>query len=292
MKTAAIIGANSMLGSRLEAILKSDGIRVIRVGLFDGADIKLDLTRGFLSPLPSDLTADTVFHVASAFADDSPQGLRTNFSINSAGSLWALDLARMTQAKSLIYAGSLSSFEGLEPGKMTSYGLTKALAENLLDWGMKNLQASFCSLRYSQLYDTEGLCCQHQKWFGRIIGYASRGLDIHMPASEGKRNFIHVDDAARLLIQASEHVISGILPVVHPITNTYDEIAHMAYAIFNKGGQIIIDTKKPPFRPINFPETGETYKLLHYVPVISMESGITRIRDEGTALKFGPLDVS
>ena len=40
MKTAAVIGANSMLGVRLVAILASKGVEVIKVGRFAKAEKK------------------------------------------------------------------------------------------------------------------------------------------------------------------------------------------------------------------------------------------------------------
>lgn len=292
MKTAAIIGANSMLGRQLSSDLKSMGVNVITVGRYPSADIHLDLQSGFQSKLPENLHADTIFNCAASFADNSPDGLHTNYMINAAGSLWILDLARHLDCSFLIYAGTVFSYDTLESGGKNSYGFSKEQAENLFDWGLKNLNKSFCSLRLSQLYDTDGLCIHHQPWFGRIIAYAARGLDIRMPPSEGFRNFLHVEDASRMMIKAVEMSVTGIHPVVHPISITFEEIAHLAYSIFNQGGSIIIDPKKKPFRPMFFPDASNTYELLDLSPSISLDAGIARIRDFKTWASFGPLDVN
>lgn len=292
MKSAAVIGPNSMLGAALVARLEATGADVITVGRFPEADIGLDLDNGFLSPIPGDTHSEVIFHCAAAFADDSLKSIRQNFQTNTAGCLWVLELAEHLKSKSIVYAGSLSSIKSLDPKNFTSYGLTKRLAEELLDWGMKRLNGRFCSLRFSQIYDTSGACIRHQPWFGRIIAYAARGMDINMPKSDGGRNFLHLDDAVRMMVVAETSSISGIFDVVHPEILTYEEIAGVAYRVFGKGGKVRIAPDKPPFRLINFPDQGEIYQLLGAVPEASIENSISRIRDQDTWPAFGPLDVS
>ncbi|MCL0075149.1 NAD(P)-dependent oxidoreductase [Thermodesulfovibrionales bacterium] len=291
MKSAAVIGANSMLGSRLTAVLSSMGIEVISVGRFTEADIHLDLNKGLLSPIATNVSVDVIFHCAASFADDSRQGVRENFQTNTAGCLWVLELAECLECKAIVYAGSVFSIEALEPGNLTSYGFTKGQAEKFLWWGMKRLGGRFCSLRFSQIYDTTGSCIRHQPWFGRIIAYAARGYNINMPISNGVRNFLHLDDAVHMMIVAGQSTVEGYLDVVHPISLTYEEIAEKAYSIFNKGGQVLIDSSKTPFRPINFPDSEHAFRVLGLTPMISVTEGIAQIRDQETWPAFGPLDV-
>ncbi|MDH5216542.1 MAG: NAD(P)-dependent oxidoreductase [Gammaproteobacteria bacterium] len=292
MKSAAVIGANSMLGTQLVTVLSSMGVEVISVGRYAQADIHLDLEKGFLSPLPDNTHADVIFHCAASFADDSREGIRKNFQVNTAGCLWVLKLAKHLGCNAIVYAGSVSSLETLDPGKYTSYGFFKAQAEDLLNWGMNKLNSRFCSLRFSQIYDTGGDCLRHQPWFGRIIAYASRGLDINMPRSDGVRNFLHLDDAVRMMVAAGQSKVNGVLNVVHPESLTYHEIALATYALFAKHGEVKIDPNKAAFRPINLPDSTQTYNMLGLTPTITVAEGITRIRDQGTWPAFGPLDVT
>jgi nucleoside-diphosphate-sugar epimerase len=292
MKTAAVIGANSMLGTQLASVLSSMGVEVISIGRYAKADIRLDLLKGFLSPLPENTRADVIFHCAASFADDSSNGIRDNFQVNTAGCLWVLELAEHLGCHAIIYAGSVFSIETLEPGKFSSYGFTKAQAEKLLEWGMKRLNRRFCSLRFSQIYDTTGACLRHQTWFGRIIAYAARGMDINMPRSDGFRNFLHLDDAVQMMVAAGQSTASGIFDVVHPESLTYEEITTVAYSIFGKGGRALVDPNKTPFRPIHFPDSAHTFRLLGKSPTVTITEGITRIRDQKTWPAFGPLDVT
>jgi nucleoside-diphosphate-sugar epimerase len=292
MKSAAVIGANSMLGRQLVYSLTALGVDVISIGRFAEADIQLDLCKGFLSPIPGELRADVIFHCAASFADESRDGLHQNYQINAAGCLWVLELADRLESSAVLYAGSVSSMEKFEPEKFTSYGFTKEQGENLLGWGTKRQGRRFCSLRFSQIYDTYGECIRHQPWFGRIIAYAANGQDINMPRSEGERNLLHVEDAAGMLIAAGKSSVTGILNVVHPKSLTYQEIAIKAFMLFGNGGQVLTDTNKVPFRSLNFPDGNRTFRILGVSSCVSMEEGIMRIRDQQTWPKFGPLDVA
>ncbi len=291
MQTAAVIGFNSMLGARLVTELAALGVKVLSVGRGAAADIKLDLESGFSSSLPAGAQADVVFHCAASFADDSPEGLRKNFLVNTAGCLWVLELAAHLRSDALIYAGSVFSHDASDPAKVSSYGFTKAKGEELLAWGMRRLGRRFCSLRFSQLYDTAGACIRHQPWFGRIIAYAANGADLNMPRSDGVRNFLHLDDAVRTTIAAGRSAASGILDVVSPESLTLEEIAAKAYTVFGKGGNITIDAAKSPFRLMHFPDGALAIERLGVKPEISILQGIAAIRDNGTWPAFGPLDV-
>lgn len=292
MKTAAVLGADSMLGTHLIPALLSSGVKVISVGRSAKLDIHFDLEKGLLTPLSKNYNAEVIFHCAASFADDSREGIWQNFRINSAGSLFVLELAEHLKSNTIIYAGSIFSNELLDPATFTSYGFSKAQAEKILDWGMTRLNRRFCSLRFSQIYDTIGLCLRHQPWFGRIIAYTARGLDINMPKSEGVRNFLHIDDVVWMMLTAGQSSIKGVYNVVNTESLTYKEIADIAYQIFGKGGHVIMDPKKAPFRSIYFPKASETFRLLGKSTTISIAEGIARIRDQETWPAFGPLDVT
>ena len=150
---------------------------------------------------------------------------------------------------------------------------------------------TFCSLLLSQLFDQQGLCCAHQPWFGRIIAYASRGLDLRLPPSGGARNFVHVTDAARLMARAADAKLEGRWPVCHSEMLDNTQIAEIAYREFGVGGNIIIDQNKSPFRRVYFPEDCPLFQQLGDGPQISMAEGIAMIHRSGHAEDFGPMDV-
>tara|TARA_A100001037_G_scaffold291240_1_gene305094 strand:+ start:1563 stop:2435 length:873 start_codon:yes stop_codon:yes gene_type:complete len=290
VKVVAVTGAGSMLGEQLCAILIESGVTVIRVGRDTDAEINLDLRHGLKKAVKS--VADVLFHCAAGFGDDSPEGVRANFEINAAGCLHVLELADRLNCRSVVGAGTLSSCEKFEPGSMTSYGLSKAQGESLLQWGMMRRGGKFCALRFPQLFDTNGRSVKHQAWFGRVVTYAGAGLDLNLPASEGPRNFLHVEDAARLMLTAGQRGMSGVYSVVHQELINMGELAELAFGIFGRGGTARISDVKKPFRRVNYPKDAGMFQALDISPAISLREGLARIRDAGTESAFGPLDVT
>lgn len=289
MKKAAVIGARSMLGSQVVAQLRACGVELLSVGRSPEDDLFFDLEGALAST--SDMSVDVVFHCASSFGDDSDAGLRQNYATNTTSSLGVAELVFRLNARALVYAGSIWSYEDLNRDRFTSYGLTKALAEQMLSWQLEKQGKLFCSLRLSQLYDTEGRCCAHQPWFGRIIAYASRGATIRMPDSQGSQNFLYVGDAADLMIRAAEKGLSGVHAAVHSDPLSYRDIADIAYDVFGRGGAVEVAPEKTPFRPVDAPDAAETLTSLGKRSLITMREGISAIRDAGMAGAFGPMDV-
>lgn len=280
-----------MLGKEISGQLKGKGHTVISVGRATHNDIRFDLV-GTFDPDPySGLRAEALIHCASSFEGDDPDGVRINFATNTMGCLNVLTLMQALSCRYCLYAGTIVSNDDFEPGKMNSYGLSKALAERILDWGIRREKGKFCSLRLTQLYDTAGACCRHQPWFGRIVAYASRGKDIRMPRSMGGRNYLHVTDAASLLIRALEVELVGFWSVCHAEQLDHAEIARLAYAEFGHGGEVLLDERKLPFRKVNYPDSTALFEKLGRVPVISMADGLKMIHQAGTAADFGPMDV-
>ena len=288
---AAIVGAGSMLGRALARQLRADDVQVLRVGRGGGWDIELDLGRSMAADAGRGLRADVLFHCAAAFAGDDAAGLRENLATNVLGCADVLELSDRLECRHVVHAGSVFSESGVDSGGMSSYGLTKAQAEQLLAWGMEKRGGRACSVRLVQLYDTAGECRRHQPWFARIVAYASRGLDLRLPRAAVARNFLHVDDAARLLAAAAAARLGGTWNACHPESLTMQQVAELAYAQFGQGGCVGIDDAKPPMRAMAFPDGAPLLERLGIAPPIPLAEGLARIHRAGTAADFGPLDV-
>lgn len=291
MKAVIVLGVTSMLGREVTRQLLNEGVEVIGAGRQPDSDIRVDLGSDHAPVFHKPYKADVLIHCASAFGCDSPEGLRENFRVNVGGCLQTLEIAREAGVKKIVYAGTVSSDPSFNLDPMGGYGFSKAEAERILDWGITRAGGSFCSLSLTQLWDTEGLCCAHQPWFGRIVAYASRGLNLKMPTSNGGRNFMHVSDAACLLIRAAQTDLTGIHAVVHPMDVDLVELARAAYQVFGKGGSVVIDSNKAPFRKVAFPKEDGVFARLGFQPALKPLQGLERIRDAGTADQFGPMDV-
>lgn len=291
MKTVAILGADSMLGSELARQLQKKDSLVVSVGRASHNDIVFDLTGAFDPNSCKGLQVDVLIHSASAFEGDDMACARINFLINALGCLNVLSLMQALSCKVCCYAGTVTSYGDFEPGQMSSYGLSKAQGEEVLEWGMRRVGGRFCCLRLAGIYDTNGESCKHQPWFGRIVAYASRGMDLGMPDSAGGRNYLHVADAASLILGALEAELSGTWPLCHFEQLDHAAIARLAYAEFACGGEVLLDRRKLPFRKVNYPSGADLFERLGMAPAISMARGLEMIHRAGTAPNFGPMDV-
>lgn len=287
-----IIGHTSMLGGSLSRLLQKNGYTVITCGRDNSSDIQLDLKRGFIREIPSDLKAGAIFHCAAFFGDDSIEGCRINDLVNAHSCYWVIEMCASVGCRQLIYAGTTFSYKVPGTDEINSYGFSKARAEDILQWGLSRFDIGFTSLRFPQLYDENGECCRHQPWFGRIIAYASSDKLLRMPSSNGIRNFIHVNDAALMMSAAFENKVFGCLGISHPESLSYKDIAAMAYEIFSSKVGFVEIPEKIPFREIFFPDGTESFDKLNCWPAISMYDGIKMIKHAGTAKKFGPMDVN
>ncbi|MCK9607892.1 MAG: NAD(P)-dependent oxidoreductase [Methylomonas sp.] len=291
MNSVILVGATSMLGLEVARQLLSEGTEVIGAGRQIDSNIRVNLGSDQEPVFQKPYKADVVIHCASAFGVDSPEGLRENLRVNVGGCFQVLEIAREAEAKKIVYAGTGFSDPSFNLDPMGVYGFSKAEAERILDWGITRAGGTFCSLRLPQLWDTDGMCCVHQPWFGRIVAYASRGLSLKMPTSNGVRNFMHVSDAVRLLILASQTDLTGVHTVAHPIDVDLVELARSAYQVFGKGGSVVIDQNKAPFRKVAFPKEDGVYARLGFEPALTTLQGLERIREAGTSDRFGPMDV-
>lgn len=291
MNSAIVLGATSMLGKEVCRQLSNKGATVLRAGRASDSDIVVDLSADASPVFTKPFEAEVLIHCAAAFGDNSHDGVLENIRVNISGCAKVIKIERQAHVEKIVYAGSVSSYPEPGYGAMTSYGFSKAEAERILDWHTMIHGKQFCSLRFGQLWDTEGRCCAHQPWFGRIIAYASRGLPLNMPPASGPRNFMHISDAANLLIEAADSRLQGIHAACHPTDVDMHDLARAAYVVYGKGGRVSIDANKPPFRKVTFHHGDALFKELGVYPKISLPWGVTLIRDASTSESFGPLDV-
>ncbi|WP_342243476.1 NAD-dependent epimerase/dehydratase family protein [Pseudomonas sp. OTU5201] len=286
MPRALVVGPNSMLGSRLSERLRELGWDVVGVGRRAECDVHLDLGSAELYLDYPVLKADVLFHCASAFGDDSPEGAWLNERVNVLGSHQVLALARAAGCRQVIYAGSVSSTA--QAPDLGSYGASKARAEQILAWGLEREGLGFASLRLAQLYDERGECVNHQRWFGRIVSYARTGRTLRLPPGEALRNFVHVRDAVAALVLAADQELRGVTHLCHPEGHSYLSIARQAFEVFGSGGDVVIAPEKVPFRHTFFPVLSPEFSSLRFT---SLLEGLRGIRDGGHAQRFEVFDV-
>jgi nucleoside-diphosphate-sugar epimerase len=292
---AIILGHTSMLGIAVKQKLAEHGHQYITAGRSAVSSIHVDLR----TQPPNEThfkdykDIDCIFVLPSSFSNDSIEGLTENVLVNTAGCTHVISLARATSAKSVIYAGSVSSYKEFDINRgLSSYGLSKMMAEEVLDWWSANHAVRFASIRFSQLYDDYGLCIRHQPWIGRIIRYGFEKQDLYMPASASKRNFLHVEDAAELMIEASLNASAqGILNGCSPLNESYQDIADIVFYYNRCIDRLHVANSKEPFKPLSIPADILFYQMIGRKPLISLENWVERIDSMQTWQNFGPMDV-
>ncbi len=280
-----------MLGRRLAEQIRDKGYRVVTCGRSPESDIVIDLASGENLHLVSAVEADVLFHCAAAFGGDDYQSAKLNEKVNATACLDIARLAELCGCRQVIYAGSI--FCDLAPSEvnLTSYGASKLRGEEILEWALARTNISFCSLRLPQLYDEYGQSFRHQPWFRRIVAYANAGKDLQLPPSPYDQNFLHVVDAATLMVEAAEVELTGVWPATHPVSMTYKSMADLAYQVFGRGGEVNVDDKKTPFKEIFIADSTELFKRLGRLPELSIEEGLQRLKSSCEAKEFGELDV-
>lgn len=280
-----------MVGRAVVARLIQLGLRPITIGRSPEAEIHLDLTSQE-PPQPAGLSASALIHCAASFDGNSLSEARRTFATNTLGAFQILELMERLQCSTLVYAGTLSSDPLFErESKSDAYGISKWQSEMIFDWWSQRFHGSFCGVRFPQIWDVNGDCCRHQPWFGRIVAYASRGLDLRMPPSGGKRNFLFVEEAAEILCLATSRKLEGVFAASHPESVDMADLATKAYECFGRGGRVSVDESKLPFRELNFPSGTTFFEKLGFVPRVSATDGFEMIKKSGTASRFGPMDV-
>jgi len=294
--TSIVIGHTSMLGLSLKRLLDEIGESYITVGRSANSDIQLDFC--VQPPDPTYIcesigNVETIYVLTGSFEGDSAEGTNKNILINSASAAHVIYLAESTKPRAIIYSGSVSSYDKFDISRgLSSYGLTKRIAEELLEWWAIKARIRFASVRLSQLFDDIGMCISHQPWIGRIIRYAFEKEDLYLPSSDGRRNFLHVDDAAKLLLEVGKNsLLSGVLNGCSPHQYSYEDLARIAFSFNQCMDKLHVIDEKESFRPICLPEVKLLYESLQQEPMITPHHWIKRIAARKSWPSFGPMDV-
>jgi nucleoside-diphosphate-sugar epimerase len=292
---AIILGHTSMLGLALKRKHADKGVPYITAGRSHDSTIHVDLSvQPASNPnLNGHNDIDCIYVLPSSFENDSLPGITTNIRINTAGCTNIIALASATKASSIVYAGSVFSNREYDITQgLSSYGMSKNLAEQLLAWWSARNGVRFASIRFSQLYDDYGLCVRHQPWIGRIVRYGFERKNLFMPASTSVRNFLHVDDAASLMVEASVNSsLHGILNGCAPINNSYADMAETVFQHNDCIGRLRKAARKEPFRPVSIPTNPLLFEMVNQAPKISFDTWVKRIEYLKTWQSFGPMDV-
>lgn len=272
-----IVGSTSMIAKRLRNHLADLGpIRM--AGRDTGADVRFDLAADYTSDPDRD-TADVIIHCAAAFEGNGPAAAVQNELVNSVGALRVAQLARDTRCQHLVYISSLWIYDHPQNGYFGSYGLSKRHGQENLEWACREAGIAFTALVTAQIYDEFGEARRHQPMFYRIMDAARSGSDVTIyGAADPERNTMFLGDFAEIVRRVVIRQVTGIHPVLHPTSNRLSMIAHTAFHVFGKGGQVVFQKDKPDVPGVHLPAPGDLFARIDYTPPTGLAAGIELVK--------------
>ena len=245
----------------------------------DAADPSPEL----LAALRSLGTIDLV--MLSALITDESDGLQRMEALFEANAIGAMAIVRACRVhvRKVAFASSVEVYgppEGNEPFRedqplapATAYGVTKLAGELALMALCQELGLPCVTLRFTSIYGSAPpLGNALEGFFER----ACRGEDlIVFGDGSARRDFLHVDDAARAIASALNYPTSNIFNIAHPQALTLGGLARLAIKTVGKG-TVVLDTghDSPADRVM---DTTRMTRVLKFKPTVDAAEGLRRL---------------
>ena len=288
-RRALVIGSEGNIGVRLVEYLRLTGYEVlesdIRPAWREGylmADINhpLDLLPAF------DWKPDVVFLLAAAVGRMTcEQAASLAITTNLAGIANVLQLCRRSNSMcvnfstSEVYGPSCAIMDDTVamPQPNNRYGLSKWLAEQLVEYEVRNHGLRAITLRPCMIYDELETVGEHRSAMIRFASNLAQGraINVHQGSARG---WLHVSDACRA-IEAAAHVPHyATINIGHPHIVPMLELARMIALELDVDPSLIRETELPPqMTLVKQPTLDRQRELLHVEPWIGLEEGVRRV---------------
>jgi UDP-glucose 4-epimerase len=221
-----LTGGSGFLGRRVADLLAKDGHNVVSIGRTAPVDAaprtagfrKVDLTNNVdVQRAATDVgTVDSIIHLAAKVPKNPNEDQsRAAFDTNLIGTINLFDaFGRAGQANTVastaeVYglpAGHAPIREDAEPFPLSWYGASKVAAEVYCRVLEQREQMRIALLRFTVLYGPDDPI---ERAIPNFVRSAVRGESIRIFGGEELRDYLHVDDAARAVMTAWEHRLSG-----------------------------------------------------------------------------------
>lgn len=269
-----VVGGTSSLARALIPALQQFA-HVVTAGR-SGCDVKLDLSVE-IDPGTLPMPVDVLINTAASFASANPADLARMVHINALGTLKlcqlcsAAGIARMVQVSSI--------FTSLEPGSpfYSAYSLSKRHADELAQLYCKQAGLALTIIKPAQFYGTGPAYRKHQPFLYSIIDKVANHEDVPIYGShDASRNFIHVEDVARLIALAVRNQVSGSYACAPLQPVRYSDIIRAAAAAFDSRSRMVFVPGHPDIADNTFAADDTLYRLVGAYPAISIEQGMLK----------------
>ena len=303
---ALVIGSEGNIGKPLVSYLKNMGYAVLE------SDIRPRLRPGYLVAdithpldlLPAfDWGPDVVFLLAAVVGrTTAEQAGSLAIATNLAGINNVLQLCKRAEcmcvfiSTSEIYGPACESMdETAVPQPANRYGLSKWLAEQMVDYEVRTSGLQAVTVRPCMVYDEMEDVGEHRSAMIRFAANLASGrpIEVHRGSARG---WLHVSDAVRA-IEAAGHVERHtVINIGHPEVVPMIELAEMIRLELGADHNLIRSVPIPAqITPVKHPSLERQRLLLGFEPHMRLQEGVRRVcavqrRRTLSGAENGPVD--
>lgn len=269
-----IVGGTSSLAYALNPVL-SEFAEVITAGRA-GCDVWLDLS-GSIEQIVLPKGIDVVINAAASFGGKSFEDMFQTENVNVLGVLKLCNACTNAKIKQLVLISSMFALLDKTSRFYSIYSLSKKHSDEVAQLYSETCGLPLTILKPSQLYGVGEIQRKHQPFLSMIIDKAANGEDILIYGSnDALRNFIHVEDVAKIIALVIQRKIKGSYTCANIQHVSYSEVAAAAIEAFGTKSTIKFMTEEPDI-PNNICELDDTlFRLIDYYPQISILLGMKK----------------
>lgn len=269
-----VVGGTSSLAHALRPFL-SEFSEVITAGR-TGCDLHLDLNDQVERiEIPNGI--DVVINTAAYFGGKSFQEMLQTECVNVLGVLKLCQSCTRAKIKQLVLISSIFACLDKSSRFYGIYSLSKKHSDEIAQLYASMFGLPLTILRLSQFYGVGDAFRKHQPFLFTIIDKAANDEDIVIYGSnDALRNFIHVEDVAKIIALVVQRKIEGTFSCMNFENVSYSEVAAAAIEAFESKSTIKF-IKEQPDIPDNLFEPDDTlFHLIDYYPQISISLGMKK----------------
>jgi nucleoside-diphosphate-sugar epimerase len=265
-----IVGATSSLAQALIPLLHGQ-CELLTAGR-NGCEVELDLSSRDIQ-IPAGI--DCVVNMAAAFGGKDFSDCLQAMDVNVLGLMKLCHASSKANAKHFVHISSMFSDLTSDSPFFRAYALSKRHSEDVAQFCGREYRLPIAVLKPSQIYGVGERFRKHQPFLYSIMDKVERNEDVEFFGSnDALRNFIHVQDVAKIVSTIITMKIEGVYRCANPENVTYSQIAAAAISAFASKSKIRFLKDKPDIPNNGFVCDETLFRLIDYFPRISTAQGM------------------
>ncbi len=297
-KNVAVIGGAGFIGSHVVDELVSRGNNVLVLDNFvSGAmkninkkaewiDFDIRSSPLILSSILRNVEIDEVYHLAAEpYIPESYERPRDFFDVNAIGTMNVLIASGLADVRRVMY-WSTSEVYGTGSGKMdetfplnpqSTYAVSKMAGDRLALTLFKEKNIPVIILRQFNVYGPRET---HEYVIPEIISQLSKGDTLMLGNIKAKRDFLYVEDEARMVVELMEKGVPGeVYNLGSEETYSIEYIASVIADVMRREPKIKIDPRR--LRPFDVEylrsDNSKVYRIIKSRPKVNFRDGIKKL---------------